>query len=141
MVELLIEHGASLTASQNIYHYEGAWRESTLSERFDEACFFGTMRITGFTAWFRSKNGQVIRKFMYVDDVIYDEGERTGIESVVAYIDHDFDSENEKPIKHPQYCGDEDWVMQIAGDWSIDPTKLERYRQTHKALGILGYLR
>ena len=111
-----------------------------LSKNFGEACFFGTIRTTGFAAWFRSQNGQIVRKFMYADEVIYDEGNRIGIESDVAYIDHDFDSEKEKSIKRAEFCGDENWVIQIAADWTIDPSTLEYQKKTPKAVGILGYL-
>jgi hypothetical protein len=135
---LLVGRGA--LPNPETHHDELVELLNRLSETFGEACFFGTMRITEFAAWFRSKEGQMIRKFLFAGDVIYDEGERIGIESEVAYTDYDYDSNKEKTEKRDEYCGDEDWVMQIAADWSLDPTKLHRHKKTSKAVGILGYL-
>lgn len=111
-----------------------------LSEQFGEVCCFGTHRGVGVAAWMRSVNGQVVRKFSIADGALgVDEGERTGMESSVAYMFVDIDDEDDTSKGRPQWADDEDWVMSIAADWSVNPVELddEKYK-TEKQLGIAG---
>jgi hypothetical protein len=64
----------------------------------------------------RSVNSQVVRKFDIGDNEGADEGK-------------------------PQWADNEDWVMAIAADWSVNPLELddEKYK-TEKQLGISGVL-
>ncbi|GHT46554.1 hypothetical protein FACS189454_07900 [Planctomycetales bacterium] len=113
---------------------------NSLSEQFGEACYFGTYRVASVAEWTRSVNGQVVRKFSIGDGTLEaDEGKRTGIESGVAYMFIDIDDEEDTSKGRPQWADDENWVMSIAADWSVNPDELddEKYK-TEKQLGIAG---
>ncbi|MDR0521693.1 MAG: hypothetical protein LBH00_07550, partial [Planctomycetaceae bacterium] len=113
-----------------------------LSRFFGEACFFGTHRISSYAAWIRSVNGRIVRSFITGDSGnIVNQGERTGIETGAAYMLIDIEDEADTSKGRPQWADNEDWVMQIAGDWTVNPQDLgdEQY-QTEKQLGIAGVL-
>ena len=84
---------------------------AALSARFGEAQRFGSHRVVDLHAWARWIDGHPSRRFQYLGEtgeVQVDEGEVT-------------EAEEPEDLEMP----DEETVMAIAGDWSVDPTTLD----------------
>ncbi|MBN1982735.1 MAG: hypothetical protein JW795_14475, partial [Chitinivibrionales bacterium] len=113
-----------------------------ISKEFGEAQFFCTHRIVEFHSWMKAENGIVKRVYSYLGESginVSIEGEPTEAEkgynlintfSEEAKQDTYYDRED---LKYP----DEEFVMEIAEKWSINPTKIEE-RNDIKGLGLLG---
>jgi hypothetical protein len=89
---------------------------AALSVRFGEAQFFGTQRVVEYHQWILAKEGQIQRCFGYVgdkDESICNRGPLTGAEK-----EFDFAEINKS------WFPDEQDVMKVAADWSLDPTQL-----------------
>ncbi len=113
-----------------------------LSNKFDEAQFFGSHRGVGYSCWAKSTKGKMDRVYACFDESdpnIEIFGEKTDIEmeydlmeaslQEINYID-DFGAEK-------WFFPDEELVMTIASHWSVDPTKLGD-RTDIQGPGILG---
>ncbi len=87
-----------------------------LSKRFDEVQAFETHRITESHSWVLAKRGELVRSFGYVGDGgewFADFGEPTPVERAINWN-----------VWNGRWVPDEANVMEIAGQWSIDPTTL-----------------
>ncbi|MGL4595764.1 MAG: macro domain-containing protein [Thermoguttaceae bacterium] len=86
-----------------------------LSQKFGEVQSFGTHRGSNVYFWSRAIDGKIVRFFSVSDDGVEERGIPTPIEqSLIDFADEDFSVNI-----------DEDMVMRIAGDWSVDPMELE----------------
>lgn len=113
-----------------------------LSREFGEAQFYCTHRVVEYHCWIKSTNGNIERLYSYLGESgenIDISGDPTEIEKTLKLIDT-FSEEAKQDdywdrddLTYP----DEELVMKIAGDWSIDPTTLND-RQDIKGLGLLG---
>jgi hypothetical protein len=98
---------------------------NNLSTSFGEAQYFGSHRVVDYSCWVKSTNGKIDRFFSFVgggDGYVLVEGEPSAIETkhnllktTINLTDADYEK-----FKSP----DEEILMDIAGNWSIDPVKL-----------------
>ena len=109
-------------------------RLTRLSQQFGIAQYFCTHRVVEAHCWAAARNGELVRAYGYIGErgeVTWDFGERTPIEFALAEYwttEDDFTtgpSENE--------------LMEVAAEWSVDPSNLESHFTT-PSLGRLGEL-
>lgn len=94
-----------------------------LAKKFPEVQYFLTYRVVSAHAWARYQDGRCVRAFATVDFTpSWNSGELTPVETRL-----DLD------------CPDEEDVMTIAGDWSVNPTDLET-NPVEVTQGIIGML-
>jgi hypothetical protein len=94
-----------------------------LAARFSDVQYFFTYRVSDGHAWARFQNGTCTRAFAaFQGDLSWDLGEPTPVEK---NIDLEFPSEDD--------------VMEVAEDWSVNPSELEEKRVT-VTQGIVGKL-
>ena len=112
-----------------------------LSRQFGEVQFFASMRTSEAYAWARAKDGRLIRRFYEGDGTRSEAGPLTEEERELGQKFFDAASPE---AKDPGYWKrkdlsrlDEDYVLKIAGKWSVDPTKLNELGLA-PALGIVG---
>jgi hypothetical protein len=116
---------------------------SALSKRFGKADYFATHRVTEFHCWMKSIQGDLKRAYSYLgergENLIVD-GEPTEFEKrfdLVNTFSKEYEGENyfeKEGLKIPN----EEFVMQLAGDWGINPTTLEERTDLKRGLGIIG---
>lgn len=114
-----------------------------LSQTFGEAQFFGTHRVVEYHAWGKAKDGKILRYYSYLGESgenILVEGEADAFEQSLN-LGNTFSEE----AKAEDYLEREDilWpneetVMQVAANWSINPTILDERTDVAPAMGILG---
>ena len=118
---------------------------AALSLVFGEAQLFSTHRVVEYHCWMRAVEGEVKRVYAFSGEAgenIVIEGRATRIENQYKLVDtlsEESDQDNyfdREDLTWP----DEELVMEIAGDWSIDPTKLDELKDTQPALGLVGSL-
>lgn len=114
-----------------------------LSEEFSEAQFFCTHRVTEYHCWIKATNGQVERVYSYLGESgenIAIEGQPTKFERTLKLINTFSDeAKDEKYFEREDLVwADEELLMQVAGNWSIDPTKLAERKDIVPSLGLLG---
>jgi hypothetical protein len=116
-----------------------------MSTRLGHVQFFCTHRVVEFHGWAKATDGTVERAYAGDGDIVWNIGTRTPEELELNILffedwlqrdppDDDDDDWDDEILNLP----DEETVMQIAGKWGIDPTKLDRYRTAGP--GILGSL-
>ncbi|OYU96912.1 MAG: hypothetical protein CFE21_01090 [Bacteroidetes bacterium B1(2017)] len=115
----------------------------TLSKEFGEAQFFSTHRVSEYHCWMKASNGKVERVYSYLGESgenIVIEGQPTEFEQKLNLV-NTFSDE----AKGEKYLNKEDidWpteqlLMQVAENWSIDPTTLEERKDITPSLGLLG---
>ena len=114
-----------------------------LSSELGEAQFFGTHRVVEYHNWMKSVNGKIERIYSYVGE---------SMENIKVYGNPTepekglnlFNSLSEE-AKSDEYFdredldfADEELVMKIAENWSINPTLLTERTDIKNELGILG---
>lgn len=114
-----------------------------LSSEFEEAQFFGTHRVVEYHNWMKSVNGKIERIYSYIGESMENikvYGNLTALEKKLNL----FNSFSEE-AKSDEYFeredldyADEELVMKIAENWSINPTKLTERTDIKKELGIVG---
>jgi hypothetical protein len=114
-----------------------------LSKEFGDAQFFCTYRVTEYHCWMKARNGVVERVYDYSGESAENnaiEGEPTAFEQTRKLVNTLSDeAKDPKYFKNKEIIWpDEDLVMEIAGHWSIDPTKLEKRVDIKPGLGLLG---
>jgi len=115
----------------------------TLSKEFGNAQFFCTHRVTEYHCWIKAINGQIERVYSYLGESgenIAIEGQPTEFERTLK-LANTFSNEakDEKYFEREDLVwADEELVMQVAGHWSIDPTKLYERKDVPPSLGLLG---
>lgn len=110
-----------------------------LSKELGEAQFFGTHRVVGFNCWMKAINGEIKRIYSFLGEsgeniVVF--GEPTDIEKkydLINTISNDDPNFEEEGIDYP----DEGLTMEIAENWSVNPTKLDEIDRITE-LGIIG---
>lgn len=114
-----------------------------LSKEFGEAQFFCTHRITEYHCWIKASNGQIERVYSYLGESgenIAIEGHPTKFEQTLKLINtFSAEAKDEKYFEREDLVwADEELLMQVAGHWSIDPTKLDKRKDIAPSLGLLG---
>lgn len=114
-----------------------------LSKEFGEAQFFATHRVVEYHLWAKSINGQTVRFYSYSGEKgenILIAGQPTAIESNYNLVNtFSKEAKDKKYFDRPDLITpDEELVMKIAADWSVDPTTLETRKDIKSGLGILG---
>jgi hypothetical protein len=114
-----------------------------LSSEFGEAHFFGTHRVVEYHNWMKSVNGKMERIYSYVGESMENIkvfGNPTEPEKELKL----FNSLSEE-AKSDEYFdredldyADEELVMKIAENWSINPTKLTERTDIKNELGMVG---
>jgi hypothetical protein len=116
---------------------EAALDLAGLSRRFGEAQKLATHRVVESHEWQRWVDGSPVRRYWWVGEsgeIRLDDGEPATAEGSLAHAD-DLDGywdELELP--------DEDTVLEVAAEWSVDPTTLDE-RFDLPAQGLLGLVR
>ena len=114
-----------------------------LSSKFGEAQFFGTHRVVEYHNWMKSVNGKMERIYSYVGESMENikvYGKPTEPESNLNL----FNSLSEEAKSDEYYdredldYADEELVMKIAENWSVNPTKLTERTDIKTELGIIG---
>lgn len=109
---------------------------SRLSQTFGEAHFFATHPAIDYNCWLKYADGELVRGLSAAEgSMLLNEGKQSGIEADLVYFDDTTDSDG---LTFP----DEQLVMEIAAEWSVNPTLLEKPEfEGVEGLGTLGYLR
>jgi hypothetical protein len=117
----------------------------SLGKQFGETQYFMTHRGIDAHLWAKADGETLIRGYGYVGDsgeTIWDEGPQTPEEVGLGFSF--FDERSPEVEIHPDYWGredltypDESHVMQLAGRWSIDPTKIEE-QFSQAGIGVVG---
>lgn len=114
-----------------------------LSSEFGEAQFLGTHRVVEYHNWMKSVNGKMERIYSYVGESMENikvYGKPTEPESNLNL----FNSLSEEAKSDEYYdredldYADEELVMKIAENWSVNPTKLTERTDIKTELGIIG---
>lgn len=114
-----------------------------LSSKFGEAHFFGTHRVVEYHNWMKSVNGEMERIYSYVGESLENikvYGKPTETENKLNL----FNSLLEEAKSDKYYdredldYADEELVMKIAENWSVNPTKLTERTDIKNELGIVG---
>ena len=114
-----------------------------LSSEFGEAHFYGTHRVVEYHNWMKSVDGKMQRIYSYVGESMENikvYGEPTEPEKNLNL----FNSLSEEAEKDEYWeredldYADEELVMKIAENWSINPTKLSERTDIKDELGIAG---
>lgn len=103
-----------------------------LSLAFDEAQCFGTEDVTEFHAWARAVKGRLQRAYAFSGEqgiVLWDRGELTPEENALGLLFPEANILSNSP--------DSASVFQIAGYWSLDPTRLDEL-ECMPSTGLLG---
>lgn len=113
-----------------------------LSLEFGEAQFFCTHRVVEYHCWIKSTKGNIIRTYSYLgesgENILID-GTPTAIEKKYKLV-NTFSPEAEKKDYFEQedlVYPDEELVMTIAEDWSINPTLIDNMENI-KGIGLIG---
>jgi hypothetical protein len=102
-----------------------------LSRRFGEAQYFATQRAVEYHEWQRWVNGDAKRRYCFFGErgEIRGDGEPSVAEADIVESADDPDGE----------APDEETVLAVAAEWSVDPTSLEG-RDDVEPRGLLGWL-
>ncbi|MEN6627568.1 MAG: hypothetical protein ABFD69_15195 [Candidatus Sumerlaeia bacterium] len=99
---------------------------------FDEVQYFGTHRVVEYHAWALARAGKIVRAYAYLGErgeTLWDVGPKTPgeLELGVNFFDERSpEAKDEKYFERTDLAyPDEEYVMQIAGKWSVNPDLLE----------------
>jgi hypothetical protein len=114
-----------------------------LSRDYGEAQFFCTNRIVEYHCWMKAVEGNIKRVYTYLGEAnenILIEGEATDFEKTLHLVDTFSEDAKEKNYFEREDIAlpDEEIVMKIAENWSINPSTLESRNDLMPALGLLG---
>lgn len=114
-----------------------------LSRTFDDVQYFSSHRVSDYNAWARFGNGTEVRAFAYCAETLVDRGDKTAGETELGY--HYFDGKSADAGSNTYWeredlCyPDEEHVMEIAGQWSVNPQSLDEIDLPHGS-GWIGNL-
>jgi hypothetical protein len=114
-----------------------------LSTDYGEAQFFCTHRVTEYHCWIKAVEGNIQRVYSYLGEAgenIVIEGEPTDFEKTLHLV-NTFSVESREPNyfeREDVSLPDEEIVMSVAENWSINPSTLESRNDIIPALGLLG---
>lgn len=112
-----------------------------LSLEFEECHFFCTQRVSEYYVWVKAIEGQIIRSYGYLGE----RGENTMVTGIPQGLENELhlintfskESENRGYLEDDSLViPDEDLIMKIAEDWSVNPSTLEG-RTDISGLGLL----
>ncbi len=116
---------------------------NNLSSKYGEAHFFGTHRVVEYHNWMKSINGKIERVYAYIGESnqnIKVSGQLTLPEKKLTLF-----NSLSKEAKSNTYWDredldypDEELVMKIAENWSINPVKLSQRTDIKQELGLIG---
>ncbi len=114
-----------------------------LSRVYGEAQFFCTHRVTEYHCWIKAIEGNIQRVYSYLGEAgenVLIEGEATDFEKGLHLVDTFSDDAKEKYYfeRDDITLPDEELVMKVAENWSVDPSTLESRNDITPALGLLG---
>ena len=114
-----------------------------LSAEFGEAQSFGTHRVVEYHHWMKSINGKIARVYSYIGE----SGESIKVfgELTESEIGLNLFNSLSQEAKSDEYWNredldyaDEELVMKIAENWSVNPTKLTKRKDIKDELGLVG---
>ncbi|CAM4137759.1 MULTISPECIES: hypothetical protein [Flavobacterium] len=114
-----------------------------LSLEFGEAQSFGTHRVVEYHHWMKSVKGKTVRIYSYLGEIGENNkvfGEPTKAEkglNLFNSLSKEAASDSYWEQEDLVYA-DEELVMKIAEEWSINPTKLSQRNDVNDELGIIG---
>lgn len=114
-----------------------------LSSEFGEAQFFGTHRVSDYHSWMKSVNGKMERVYSFVGsemETIKVYGNPTEAEkglSLFNSLSEEAESDEYFEREDIDYA-DEELVMKIAQNWSVNPAIFAARDDIKDELGILG---
>ena len=113
----------------------------SLSTEFGDAQYFGTHRVSDFHVWMKAVNGTVTRAYGYADgDNFIVEGVPTDFEAGLNLVNTFSEEARQKDyysredVTHPN----EQTVMDVAANWSVDPSELYERKDLKPGLGYLA---
>jgi len=114
-----------------------------LSKYYGEAQFFCTHRVTEYHCWIKAIEGDIQRVYSYLGESgenIMIEGEATEFEKTLHLVDTFSGEAGEDNYfeREDITLPDEEIVMNVAENWSINPTTLESRNDIIPELGLLG---
>jgi hypothetical protein len=114
-----------------------------LSKEYGEAQFFCTQRVTEYHCWIKAVEGNIKRVYSYLGEAgenVLIEGDATEFEKTLHLVNTLSDDAKEKNYfeREDVNLPDEETVMKIAENWSINPSTLESRNDIIPALGLLG---
>ncbi len=113
-----------------------------LSMKYEEAQFFCTHRVTEYHVWCRSVEGKTQRYYSYIGE----QGENLRIEGEPSLFEKNYNLVNtfSHESLEESYFEDENliypneqFVMEIAGNWSVNPTEIGKYPNWENDFGIV----
>jgi hypothetical protein len=113
-----------------------------LSRGFREAQYFCTHRVTEYHCWMKAVHGEVVRVYAYLGE----SGENVAIEGEPTVFEKTLNLPNtfSDEAKAADYTEREDitWpyeqlVMEVAANWSVDPSALEDRKDIAPGLGLI----
>lgn len=114
----------------------------TVSTKFDECQIFLTQRTIEYHFWGLAKKGKIERLYSFFiesEESLLNVGEPTAVEKKYRFIN----SLSKKVNNYEHYEGEdvkfpnEQIVMEIAENWSINPTKIKEYKNL-EGIGLIG---
>ena len=112
-----------------------------LGNRFGDVQYFFNYPLIDFFAWARGSKGRVVRAFAICDEgVVWNKGQITRVEKHLGLKLFELRGVRSRRgdaggelIFYPT----EDQVLRLAGDWGLDPSRIEE-KETTPALGVIG---
>jgi hypothetical protein len=142
---LVVGYGLAGKNSKNELDEANSYKDkiNKLSKEFGEAQFFATHRVTEYHLWAKSLSGQTVRIYSYVGEKgenILIEGQPTTVENKYKLVNtFSKEAKDEKYFdRNDLVVPDEELVMKIAANWSVDPSTLEGRKDIKPGLGIIG---
>lgn len=112
-----------------------------LSRVFGEAQYFFSFRTADCYIWMKAVNGKIARVYSICQgENISIEGEPTNFEKNYNFI-NTFSPEAKDSTYYERkdiFWPDEEFVMKVAENWSVDPSKLERRKDLFGKFGLIG---
>ena len=113
------------------------------SDEFGEVNFFATNRIIEYHCWIKAVDNIIVREYSYLGEKgtnLFVNGTETNIEknyNLINTFTHDFRASYQNDLSDKN-IPNEEIVMQIAENWSIDPTKIEDRDDISNEYGTKG---
>jgi hypothetical protein len=113
-----------------------------LSLEFGEAQYFCTHRVTEYHCWMKAVHGEVIRVYAFLGESggnVAIEGEPTEFEKTLNLV-NTFSDESQTAdyaVREDITWPYEQLVMEVAANWSVDPSVLEDRKDISPGLGLI----
>jgi hypothetical protein len=114
-----------------------------LSRDYGEAQFFCTHRVTEYHCWINAVEGNIRRVYSYLGETgenIVIEGEATDFEKSLQLVNtFSAEAKDENYFERSDInLPDEETVMKVAENWSVNPSTLANRNDVKPGLGLLG---